>query len=120
MDLGLAGRTAVVCGSSGGLGRACATALLEAGAAGGVHGRRADVLETALAELKASTGGEVRAVAADVTTEDGRAALLGACPDPDILVNNSAGPPPGSFEDWGEAEWMAALQANMVWPILLT
>lgn len=120
MDLGIAGRTAVVCGSSEGLGKACAAALLEAGAAVIVNGRRREALEVTVEALKTATGGEVRAVVADVSTQEGRTTLLEACADPDILVNNSAGPPPGSFDDWDEAAWMAALGANMVGPIMLT
>jgi 3-oxoacyl-[acyl-carrier protein] reductase len=76
-------------------------------------------LEAAAAEIEAATGRPVAAIVADVTTESGRDALIAACPDPDILVTNAAGPPPGRFEDWGEAEWQAALAANMIAPLQL-
>jgi 3-oxoacyl-[acyl-carrier protein] reductase len=119
LDLGIAGRTALVCGSSQGLGRACAMALAAAGAEVVLNGRTADTLAAAAAELEAITGRPARSVAADVTTPDGRAALIAACPDPDILVTNAGGPPPGAFEDWDEAVWQNAVGANMIAPILL-
>lgn len=119
MDLGIAGRAAIVCGSSKGLGLACATALAEAGVEVLLNGRSAEPLAAAADALSERIGWPVASVAADVTTEDGRAALLAACPKPDILVTNAAGPPPGQFEDWGEDEWHAALQANMVAPLQL-
>jgi 3-oxoacyl-[acyl-carrier protein] reductase len=112
-SLGIEGRTALVCGASKGLGRACAEALVAAGVHVTVCARTDGPLQAAAAEIGAT------AVAADVTTEAGRAALVVACPDPDILVTNAAGPPPGQFEDWGEAEWQAATNANMIAPLLL-
>ena len=66
-----------------------------------------------------ATGARVATVVADLCTEDGRRALLAACPDPDILVNNNGGPPPGRFEDWDHARWLAALEANLLAPVLL-
>jgi 3-oxoacyl-[acyl-carrier protein] reductase len=84
-----------------------------------VNARTADVLEATAAELR-QHGVEVRAVAADVTQEAGRAKLLEACPEPDILVNNAGGPPPGVWSDWGHAEWANAVEQNMLTPILLT
>jgi 3-oxoacyl-[acyl-carrier protein] reductase len=119
MDLGIAGRTAIVCGSSKGLGLACATALAEAGVEVLLNGRSADSLAAAAEMLATRINRPVTSVAADITTEDGRARLLAACPKPDILVNNAAGPAPGLFEDWGEAEWHAAVQANMIAPLQL-
>jgi 3-oxoacyl-[acyl-carrier protein] reductase len=119
MDLGIAGRRAIVCGSSKGLGLACATALAEAGVEVVLNARSANVLSEAAEALAAKIGRPVASVAGDVTTEAGRAALLAACPDPDILVTNAGGPAPGRFEDWGEAEWHAAVQANMVAPLQL-
>ena len=83
-----------------------------------MNGRTASTLETAADELRAA-GGNIETVCCDVTTEDGREALLAACPDPDILVNNAGGPPPGDFRDWGIGEWQAALNANMLTPIEL-
>jgi 3-oxoacyl-[acyl-carrier protein] reductase len=118
-SLGVAGRAALVCGASKGLGRACAEALADAGAVLTICARTEGPLKAAAGEIEARTGRPVAYVAADVTTEAGRAALLAACPDPDILVTNAAGPPPGRFEDWGEAEWRAAVGANMVAPLML-
>ncbi len=119
MDLGIAGKTAIVCASSKGLGRGCAEALAEAGASVVINGRTADVLEATAAEMSEKYGVEVTSVAADVTTEAGRAALLEACPDPDILVNNAGGPPPGMWSDWDRDDFIAALDANMLAPIAL-
>ncbi|THD60657.1 SDR family oxidoreductase [Phenylobacterium sp.] len=118
-SLGIDGRSALVCGASKGLGRACAEALAQAGARLTICARSEGPLKAAAAEIEALAGQPVTAVAADVTTEAGRAALVAACPDPDILVTNAAGPPPGRFEDWGEAEWQAATSANMIAPLLL-
>ena len=117
MDLGIAGRHALVCASSRGLGKACALALAREGVNVVVNGRDQTTLDAAVAEIRAVARGEVRAVACDVTTEAGRAALLAACPSPDILVNNAGGPPPGDFHDWGREEWLSALNANMLTPI---
>ncbi len=119
MDLGIKGRSAIVCGSSKGLGLACATALADAGVEVLLNGRSPEPLAAAAKTLSDRIGWPVASVAADVTTEAGRAALLAACPEPDILINNAAGPAPGLFEDWGEDEWHAALQANMVAPLQL-
>ena len=119
MDLGIAGRTAIVCASSRGLGRACAEALLKEGVEVVINGRDPVRLEEALRELRDSTGGQVRAVVADVTTREGRAALLAACPTPDILVNNNAGPDPRDFLTNDEERWLGALEANMVAPMML-
>jgi len=119
MDLGIAGRRAIVCASSRGLGRACAQALAEEGASVVVNGRDAARLEATAAEIRARTGAEVTSVVADLCTEDGRETLLAACPEPDILVNNNGGPPPGRFEDWDHARWLAALEANLLAPVLL-
>ena len=116
MDLGIKGRSAVVCGSSKGLGLACAVALADAGVEVVLNGRSPEPLAAAVQALSDRIGCPVASVAADVTTEVGRARLLEACPEPDILITNAAGPPPGQFEDWGEAEWHAAVQANMVAP----
>jgi len=119
MDLGISGRWALVSASSRGLGRACAEALVREGVNVVITGRRHDVLETAASELKAIRGGEVRAVACDITTPGGRAAALESCPQVDILINNAAGPAPGNFRDWDRETWIAALDANMLTPIEL-
>ena len=119
MDLGIAGRRALVCASSRGLGRACARALAAEGAVVVVNGRDAGVLEATAEEIRRETGARVTAVVADLSSEHGRGTLVAACPDPDILVNNNGGPPPGSFEDWDHARWLAALEANLLAPVLL-
>jgi 3-oxoacyl-[acyl-carrier protein] reductase len=119
MDLGIRGKHALVCGASKGLGRGCANAL----AAEGVHvtlvARTADALEAAAAEIRQATGVMVTAVACDITTREGRAKALAACPQPDILINNAGGPPTGDFRDWSRDDWIAALDANMLTPIEL-
>jgi 3-oxoacyl-[acyl-carrier protein] reductase len=119
LALGLEGRRAIVCGSSKGLGRACAEALARAGAEVVLNGRSAETLAKAVEGLSRELGRPVHGVAADVRQEPDRRRLLAACPEPDILVTNGAGPPPGRFEDWGEAEWHEALQTSMVAPIQL-
>jgi len=120
MDLGIRGRKAIVCASSKGLGRGSAEALAEAGCDLVLNARSGDALEAAAAQIRERHGVRVIAVAADVTTEDGRAALLAAEPELDILVNNAGGPPPGVWSDWGAKEWEAAFRANMLTPILLS
>jgi 3-oxoacyl-[acyl-carrier protein] reductase len=119
MDLGIAGRRALVCASSRGLGRACARALAAEGVDVVVNGRDPERLAATADEIRRESGVRVTAVAADLSTEAGRAALLAACPDPDILVNNNGGPAPGRFEDWDHARWLAALEANLLAPVLL-
>ena len=119
IDLGIEGRTALVCAASKGLGRASAQALAAAGATVVINGRNPDTLEAAAREIGQATGATIRTVAADVTTPEGRATILAACPAPDILVNNAGGPPPGDFRDWDEAAWTAALGANMLAPIFM-
>ncbi|MBK9081754.1 MAG: SDR family oxidoreductase [Rhizobiales bacterium] len=119
MDLGLKGRKAIVCGSSRGLGRACAEALAEAGASVVVNGRDAARLEAAAKDIAARTGARVVPVAADVSTEAGRAALLAACPDPDVLVTNADGPPPKPFRKITAADVAAGVNGNMITPIAL-
>jgi 3-oxoacyl-[acyl-carrier protein] reductase len=119
MDLGLKGRNAIVCASSRGLGKACAKSLVLEGCNVIINGRDSPSLLAAQQALSALGGGEVTAVCADINTAEGRQALLGACEEPDILVNNNAGPPPGNYSQWDEAAWLAALQANMLAPVLL-
>ena len=120
MDLGISGKWALVCAASKGLGKGCASALAQEGVNVVVTARGADALEQAARELRAlGRGGEVRAVAGDITTEAGRAAALAACPQVDILVNNAGGPPPGDFRDWGRDAWIRAVDANMLTPIEL-
>lgn len=119
MNMGLEGRTAIVCASSRGLGKACATALAAEGVAVIVNGRDADRLAATADEIRRATGAPVTAVVADLDTEAGRERLLAACPAPDILVNNNGGPLPGRFEDWDHAVWLAALEANLLAPVLM-
>ncbi|MDE2092798.1 MAG: SDR family oxidoreductase [Burkholderiales bacterium] len=119
MDLGLTGKWALVCAASKGLGKGCASALVREGVNVVITARGAEALEATAAELRAFKGGEVRAVAGDITTAEGRTAALAACPQVDILVNNAGGPPPGDFRDWDREAWIKALDANMLTPIEL-
>ena len=119
MDLGIRGRRAIVCASSKGLGRACAEALAEAGVDLVINARDRDKLDQVADEIRSAHDVSVTAVAADIASDEGQGAVLGACPDPDILINNAGGPPPGDFRDWGREEWLAALDANMLTPIAL-
>ncbi len=120
MDFGIAGRWALVCAASKGLGKGCAQALAGEGVNLVVTARGADALEATARELRAIRAGiEVRAVAGDIATPQGRAAALAACPQVDILVNNAGGPPPGDFRDWDRDAWIRALDANMLAPIEL-
>ena len=119
MDLGLKGRKAIVCASSKGLGRACALALAKEGVDLVINGRNADALNATAEEIRAATGVTVTPVAVDVTTDDGRAALLAACPEPDILINKAGGPPPGDFRDWDRDDWIKAVDGNMLTGIFL-
>ncbi|MDP6343014.1 MAG: SDR family NAD(P)-dependent oxidoreductase, partial [Alphaproteobacteria bacterium] len=93
MDLGIAGKSAIVCAASKGLGKGCAMALAREGVAVTINARGAEALEATAGEIRDETGMPVAAVACDVTSEAGRAELLAACPDPDILINNAGGPP---------------------------
>jgi 3-oxoacyl-[acyl-carrier protein] reductase len=119
MDLGIKGKTALVCGASKGLGRGCAEALAADGVNLVLVARSADALERTADEIRRAHGVNVIAVAADITTPEGRAQALAACPAPDILITNAGGPPTGDFRDWGRDQWIAALDANMLTPIEL-
>jgi 3-oxoacyl-[acyl-carrier protein] reductase len=119
MDLGIAGKWALVCAASKGLGKGCAAALVREGVNVVITARGAEALEATARELSALGSGEVRAVAGDITTEAGRAEALAAGPQVDILVNNAGGPPPGDFREWGRDAWIKALDANMLTPIEL-
>ncbi len=120
MDLGITGRKAIVCASSRGLGRACAEALARAGCELVINGRDGKTAESTAAELRRATGASITAVAADVATPEGQAALFAACPEPDILVNNNAGPPPRDFRELTRHEIIDGVIANMVVAIELT
>jgi 3-oxoacyl-[acyl-carrier protein] reductase len=119
MDLGIAGRTAIVCGASKGLGFASALALAREGVELVITGRNAAALEAAAARIREATGVSVRAAAGDITTPEGRAVALEMCPAPDILVNNAGGPPPGDFRNFTDEMWHDALNANMLSPIAM-
>jgi len=118
MDLGIAGRRALVCAGSKGLGRGCAEALAREGVHVTITARGKEALEATAAAIRAA-GGKIATVAGDITTPEGRAAALAACRDPDILINNAGGPPPGEFRDWTIEDWMKALNANMLTAIEL-
>jgi 3-oxoacyl-[acyl-carrier protein] reductase len=117
MDLGIAGRKAIVCASSKGLGRACALKLAEAGCEVVVNGRSTDTAEAAAAEIRQLTGAKVMAVAADVASAAGQAALFAACPQPDILVTNNLGPPPRDYHDVTRQQILDGVIASMVSPV---
>lgn len=118
MDLGIKGRKAIVCAASKGLGKGCAEALAREGVDLTICARGADALNATAKELQAF-GVKVNAVACDVTTDEGRKALLAACPNPDILVNNAGGPPPGDFKNFSLEDWRKAVEGNMISPIAL-
>jgi 3-oxoacyl-[acyl-carrier protein] reductase len=118
MDMGIRGRKAIVCAGSKGLGKGCAAALAAEGVEVFIVARTLATLEQTAAEIRSATGGaRVSIIAADITTPDGRAAALAACPEPDILVNNAGGPPPGDFREFTRDTWIKALDANMLTPI---
>lgn len=119
MELGIAGKKAIVCAASKGLGKGCALALAQEGVDLVITARASAPLEATAEEIRRATGATVTAVAGDIATEEGRAAALEACPKPDILVNNAGGPPPGDFRDWDRDDWIKALDANMLAPIFL-
>jgi 3-oxoacyl-[acyl-carrier protein] reductase len=119
MDLGIRGRTAIICASSQGLGRGCAQALAEAGASVVINGRNQGLLEQTAQHIRDSTGANVTAVLADISTPQGQAALLAACPTPDILINNNGGPPFRDFRDLDRAALLQGVTMNMVTAIEL-
>jgi 3-oxoacyl-[acyl-carrier protein] reductase len=122
MDFGIAGRTALVCGASKGLGYGCAEALVREGVNVVIVARGAEALEAAAKKLQEIAGGatpNVRHVAADITTAEGRAAVFALHQDFDIVVTNAGGPPPGDFRDWDREAWIKAVDANMLTPIEL-
>ncbi len=119
MELGIRGKTALVCAASKGLGKGCAISLAREGVNLVITARGKEALEATAAEIRSLYKIKIDAVAGDITTPEGRAAALKACPAPDILVNNAGGPPPGDFRDWDREAWVKALDANMLAPILL-
>jgi 3-oxoacyl-[acyl-carrier protein] reductase len=119
MDLRLNDRTAIVCAASQGLGKASAMALAREGVNLVIAARRREVLESAADEIASATGNRPKTVVADVTTKEGRDAILATCPTPDILINNAGGPPPGDFRKFERDDWIKALDGNMLAPIAL-
>ena len=119
MDLGIRGRTALVCAASKGLGKGCAASLAREGVNLVITARGAEALEATASQLRRDFSIDVKTVVGDITTAEGREAALKACPSPDILINNAGGPPPGDFRDWDRDTWVKAVDANMITPILL-
>jgi 3-oxoacyl-[acyl-carrier protein] reductase len=119
MDLGIRGKRGIVCAASKGLGRGCAEALAAEGVELVINARGAEALEATAAAIRDAHGVTVTAVAGDITTEAGRRAVLHARPEPDILVTNAGGPPPGLWSDWSRDDFIKALDANMLTPIAL-
>jgi 3-oxoacyl-[acyl-carrier protein] reductase len=119
LDLGIADRTALLTASSRGLGRACAMALAAEGVDVFINGLSEDNLSRTAAEIRAQHDVEVVTVVADINTNEGRRLLLDACPDPDILVNNNWGPPPGKWEDFEYDDWLNAVESNMLAPLMM-
>jgi len=123
MNLGIAGKWALVCGASKGLGWGCAQALSAEGVNVLLVARGAEVLEAAAVKMRANKAhgqsASVLFVAADITTVEGRSAVFAVRQDFDIVVTNAGGPPPGDFRDWDREAWLKALDANMLTPIEL-
>jgi len=119
MDLGIKGKNALVCAASKGLGKGCALALAREGVNVVITARGKEALEATADEIRKATGAKIVAIAGDITTPEGRAQALAACPNPDILVNNAGGPPPGDFRNWAREDWLKAIDANMLTPIEL-
>ena len=123
MDLGIAGKWALVCGASKGLGFGCAQALAAEGVNVLMVARGEPALAEAASKIRAACAGKSSAsvdlIAQDITTPEGRAAVLARRADFDIVVTNAGGPPPGDFRDWDRAAWLKAVEANMLTPIEL-
>ena len=119
MDLGISGRTAIICAASKGLGKACALQLAHEGVNVVITARTKADLEATAAEIAKVSNVKVTIVPGDVTTDEGRAAILSACPNPDSLITNAGGPPPGDFKDFSLDDWRKAVEWNMITPIAL-
>jgi 3-oxoacyl-[acyl-carrier protein] reductase len=119
MDLGIAGKSAILCASSRGLGKACALALAREGVNVTINGLDTDRLAAAAEEIRNASGVDVNAVSADINTPEGRNKLIAACAAPDILVNNNAGPPPGHIEDQSLEDWQGGIEANLFAPVMM-
>ena len=116
MDLGIRGKTALVCAASKGLGKGCAVSLAREGVNLVITARGKEALEATAAELRQYRV-DVKTVVGDITTDEGRKSALAACPAPDILINNAGGPPTGDFREWDREAWLKALVGNMLTPI---
>ncbi len=119
MDLGLKGKSAIICAASKGLGAGCAAALAHEGVNVTICARSPEPLAARAQQIREQTGVTVTTVACDITTPEGRDEILRACPAPDILVNNAGGPPPGDFKDFSLDDWRQAVEGNMLTPIAL-
>jgi len=119
MDLGISGRKAIICAASKGLGRACARSLAREGVQVTINARHLASLAETAEGIRRDFGASVTVIVGDVTTGEGRKALIEACPQPDIVITNSGGPPAGDFRNWSEQEWHLAVQNNMVTHIML-
>jgi len=119
MDLGIAGKKAIVGGASAGLGKACAMSLAREGVEVTIVARTQANIEAAAAEIRSATGVKVTPVAVDINSDEGRAAILKVCPEPDIVVNNAGGPPTGNFRDWDRKAWMDALNGSMLGAVFM-
>jgi 3-oxoacyl-[acyl-carrier protein] reductase len=119
MDLGIRGKTALVCAASKGLGKGCAVSLAREGVNLVITARGREALEASAQEIRKAFGVKVTALTGDITTDEGKNQALKACPAPDILVNNAGGPPHGDFREWDRATWLKAIEANMLTPIEL-
>ena len=119
MDLGIRGKRGLVCAASKGLGRGCAEALAEAGVDLVINSRTESEITRTAEEIARKHGVSVTPVAADITTEEGRAKVLAAVGQADILVTNAGGPPPGDWRDWSRDDFIRAIDANMLSAIAL-
>jgi 3-oxoacyl-[acyl-carrier protein] reductase len=119
MDLGIKGKKAIVCAASKGLGKGCAISLAREGVDLTICARGQDMLETTANEIRSLGVGTVKTIVCDITTHEGQLAVLKACSQPDILINNAGGPPLGDFRDWDRDIWISAIDANMLSPIFL-
>jgi 3-oxoacyl-[acyl-carrier protein] reductase len=119
MDLGITGKKAIVGGASAGLGKACAMSLAREGVEVTIVARTQANIEAAAEEIRSATGVRVTPVAVDINSDEGRAAILKACPEPDIVVNNAGGPPTGNFRDWDRKAWMEALNGSMLGAVFM-
>ena len=119
MDLGIKGRTAIVCAASKGLGKGAAMTLAQEGVNLFITARTKSEIEATADEIRKATGVSVTAVAGDITTDEGRQQVLAACPSPDILITNAGGPPAGDFKDFSLDDWRQAVEWSMITPIAL-